>query len=102
MSGIGTSIRALASRLTGGGSGCSHLDHARNVEPRTDGCGECLASGMRWVHLRLCLSCGHVGCCNDSEGQHARAHFEDTGHPIMRSHEPGEIWSWCWVDEVEV
>ena len=102
MSGIGGAVRALAGRLTGAGPGCTHLDEARNVEPRTDGCEECLATGGRWVHLRLCLSCGHVGCCDQSEGRHARAHHESTGHPIMRSHEPGEVWGWCWIDEVEV
>jgi hypothetical protein len=102
MSNISDGLRGLVSRVTGGGSGCSHLDEARNVEPRTSGCEECLQLGMRWVHLRLCLSCGHVGCCNQSEGKHAFAHFEATGHPIVRSHEPGETWSWCWIDEIEV
>lgn len=95
-------LRSLWSRLTGGGSGCAHLDEARNVEPRSDGCEECLESGMTWVHLRLCLSCGHVGCCNASEGKHAQAHFDASGHPIMRSHEPDEVWGWCWIDQIEV
>lgn len=96
------SVRGLLSRLGGDDSGCSHLDEARNVEPGSEGCQECLEQGMEWVHLRLCLSCGHVGCCNSSEGKHAFGHFEETGHPIARSHEPGEIWSWCWIDELEV
>lgn len=95
-------LRGLFARMTGGGGGCSHLDEARNVEPVSDGCETCLEQGMTWVHLRLCLSCGHVGCCNASEGKHAFKHFEQTGHPIVRSHEPGEIWSWCWIDELEV
>ena len=74
----------------------------RDVEPRTEGCEECLASGLRWVHLRLCLKCGHVGCCDASEGRHAFHHYEETGHPIVRSHEPGETWGWCWIDEIQV
>jgi hypothetical protein len=102
MSSVGSSLRDLLTRLTGGGGGCSHLDQAHNVEPRTDGCEECLANGMQWMHLRLCLACGHVGCCDQSEGRHAFGHFEATGHPIMRSHEPGEVWGWCWVDQIEV
>jgi uncharacterized UBP type Zn finger protein len=64
------------------------------------GCEECLATGMRWVHLRMCQTCGHVGCCDNSEGRHATAHHHATGHPIIRSVEPGEDWSWCYVDEV--
>ena len=84
------------------GPQCSHLDQARNVEPRTDGCEECQAAGDPWVHRRLCLACGHVGCCDQSPGRHARRHFEATGHPIMRSHEPGELWGWCWIDEITV
>ncbi len=102
MSELSGFLRGLVAKLTGGGSGCSHLDEALNVEPRSDGCEECLAAGTTWVHLRLCLKCGHVGCCNDSEGRHAFGHFEETGHPIVRSHEPGEIWGWCWIDEIEV
>ncbi len=99
---ISDTVRGLVARLTGGSTGCSHLDQAHEVEPRTNGCEECLEQGMRWVHLRLCLSCGHVGCCNASEGKHAFGHYETTGHPIVRSHEPGEDWRWCWIDEVEV
>jgi hypothetical protein len=96
-------LGALLRTLVGsGGPSCSHLGQARNVDARTDGCEECLASGEGWVHLRLCLACGHVGCCDVSPNRHARAHFEATGHPIMRSHEPGEGWAWCWVDEVEL
>jgi uncharacterized UBP type Zn finger protein len=102
VSGFGERVRGLVSRLTDDGSGCSHLDQAHMVEPLSEGCQECLRQDMEWVHLRLCLACGYVGCCNASEGRHAYAHFEETGHPIMRSHEPGEIWSWCWIDEVEL
>ena len=80
---------------------CTHLDQVRNVEPRTpEGCEECLKTGSWWVHLRLCLICGHVGCCDDSPNRHARAHAGGEQHPIIRSLEPGESWSWCFVDEV--
>jgi uncharacterized UBP type Zn finger protein len=82
-------------------SGCTHLSSVRPVEARTPGgCEECLASGGRWVHLRLCLACGHVGCCDSSPGRHATRHFETKGHPLIRSFEPGEDWRWCYVDRV--
>lgn len=64
------------------------------------GCEECLKIGDRWLHLRMCLTCGKVGCCDSSPNRHATAHFHETGHPIMRSAEPGEEWAWCFVDEV--
>jgi len=64
------------------------------------GCEECLREGTRWVHLRLCLACGHVGCCDSSVRKHAAAHFHETGHPVMRSIEPGEAWRWCYVDDL--
>ena len=80
---------------------CTHLDQIRDVEPRTPGgCEECLASGDRWVHLRLCLSCGHVGCCDSSPNRHATKHHRATGHPVVRSFEPGETWLWCYEDGV--
>jgi len=82
------------------GKKCGHVDQNPEVTPRTDGCEECLLAGDEWVHLRLCLSCGHVGCCDDSENQHATAHFESTRHPIVESLEPGEGWRWCYVDEI--
>ena len=81
-------------------SDCAHLDQVQDVKPRTRGCEECLVKGDRWVHLRLCLSCGHVGCCDSSENKHATKHFRATGHPVIRSLEPGEDWGWCYVDEV--
>jgi uncharacterized UBP type Zn finger protein len=80
---------------------CPHLAGIRSVAPRSDGCEECLRLGDRWVHLRLCMSCGHVGCCDSSRNRHARRHFEETGHPIVRSLERGERWGWCYVDEVK-
>jgi hypothetical protein len=80
---------------------CTHFDQVRHVEPRTpDGCEECLRTGDRWVHLRLCLACGHVGCCDSSPNLHATRHHRATGHAIIRSFEPGESWAWCYVDMV--
>ena len=80
---------------------CTHLDQIREVTPRTpEGCEECLAIGDTWVHLRLCMICGHVGCCDQSKNQHATKHFHATAHPIIRSFEPGEDWGWCYGDAV--
>jgi CPA1 family monovalent cation:H+ antiporter len=81
---------------------CKHLrDAPKIVRAKTpEGCEECLAEGTRWVHLRLCLTCGHVGCCDSSVRRHASAHFHETKHPVMRSIEPGEAWRWCYVDEL--
>ncbi|HEY2716652.1 MAG TPA: UBP-type zinc finger domain-containing protein [Solirubrobacterales bacterium] len=81
---------------------CSHLDQVQllDLPDPVDGCEECLKTGGRWVHLRMCQSCGHIGCCDNSPGKHATAHNQETGHPIIRSAEPGETWSWCYVDEL--
>ena len=80
---------------------CTHLDQVQDVKPRTpNGCEECLKIGSRWVHLRLCLSCGHVGCCDNSPNKHATAHFHETQDPIIQSFEEGEDWGWCYVDEL--
>jgi len=81
---------------------CTHVDQVQLLSPRepVEGCAECLATGGRWVHLRMCQICGHVGCCDNSPGRHATAHHAQTGHPIMRSVEPGEDWSWCYEDEL--
>jgi uncharacterized UBP type Zn finger protein len=76
-----------------------HLNAIRDVAPKSDGCEECLAMGDEWVHLRLCLSCGHVGCCDDSKNKHATKHFRKSKHPVVSSLEPGEDWRWCYVDE---
>jgi uncharacterized UBP type Zn finger protein len=82
---------------------CGHLDLIRDVTPRTpNGCEECLKGGSRWVHLRLCLTCGHVGCCDASANRHARKHAQASSHPIVKSFEPGEDWRYCFVDDVEV
>jgi hypothetical protein len=79
---------------------CAHLDHVHQVRPSARGCEECLKMGDEWVHLRLCMECGHVGCCDSSKNKHATKHFHHAKHPIMRSHQPGEEWGWCYVDEV--
>ena len=81
---------------------CTHLDRVlvTTLPESVDGCEDCLASGGRWLHLRICLECGHVGCCDDSPGRHASAHAGATEHPIIRSLEPGEDWSWCFADEL--
>jgi uncharacterized UBP type Zn finger protein len=81
---------------------CTHLDHVHITElpESVDGCVDCLAMGGRWLHLRICLECGHVGCCDDSPNRHATAHANASSHPIIRSLEPGEQWSWCYVDQV--
>ncbi|MGH9431569.1 MAG: UBP-type zinc finger domain-containing protein [Terriglobia bacterium] len=80
-------------------SQCAHLDQIHNVKPRSQGCEECMKSGDSWVHLRMCLTCGHVGCCDSSKNKHATKHFHATQHAIMQSAEPGESWMWCYVDE---
>jgi uncharacterized UBP type Zn finger protein len=80
---------------------CEHLDIAEEKKPNTpEGCEECLQAGDRWVHLRLCLSCGHVGCCDSSKHKHATKHYFRSKHPVVRSFEKGESWRWCYVDEV--
>ena len=79
---------------------CSHSDLIKDVEPRTpEGCEECLKTGAKWEDLRLCLTCGHVGCCDSSPGHHASLHAKAEGHPVVLSFEPGEEWAWCFEDE---
>jgi uncharacterized UBP type Zn finger protein len=79
---------------------CTHTDQVRFTETDIDYCEECVKTGDTWVHLRMCMVCGHVGCCDDSKNRHATRHFAKTGHPLMRSIEPGEDWAWCYVDKV--
>lgn len=81
---------------------CIHVDQIRDVAPSADGCEECLKIGSEWVHLRICLICGHVGCCDSSEHTHATKHFHETSHPIIQSLEEGEDWRWCYVDQTVV
>lgn len=79
---------------------CTHLDQVRDVTPSSDGCEDCLRIGAQWVHLRVCMSCGHAGCCDDSPNRHATAHFEASRHPIIQSYEPGEAWWYCYLDDL--
>ncbi|MFM0181214.1 UBP-type zinc finger domain-containing protein [Paraburkholderia aspalathi] len=82
--------------------GCTHLGEARILHTPIDYCEDCVKLGQPWVHLRLCLSCGHVGCCDSSPNRHASKHFHATGHALVRSIEPGETWIWCYRDELIV
>jgi uncharacterized UBP type Zn finger protein len=80
---------------------CTHLDAInQSIIPSANGCEECLQSGDSWVQLRTCLICGHVGCCDSSKNKHATKHYQQSGHPLIQSFEPGETWIWCYVDEV--
>jgi hypothetical protein len=81
---------------------CTHLDHVlvTQLPAAADGCPDCLAVGDPWCHLRICLECGKIGCCDDSPNRHASAHARASGHPIIRSIEPGEDWSWCYADRL--
>jgi uncharacterized UBP type Zn finger protein len=84
------------------GRKCRHIEEIRDVEASAQGCEDCMKVGDSWVHLRKCLICGHVGCCDQSPNRHATRHFHATGHPVIRSFEPGEDWRWCYVDEALV
>jgi uncharacterized UBP type Zn finger protein len=81
---------------------CSHWDQIREVTPSANGCEECLKMGDNWVHLRECLTCGHIGCCDSSKNKHATQHFKLTRHPIIQSFELGENWLWCYEDEIMI
>ncbi len=80
---------------------CTHLDQIREVTPSAPGCEECLQTGDSWVSLRMCRTCGHVGCCDSSKNKHATKHFQATQHPIIKSFEPGENWNYCYIDQVD-
>jgi Zn ribbon nucleic-acid-binding protein len=99
-----TATRGVATRSARGVSTmanvCTHLGEIRDVTPSAEGCEDCLKIGDTWVHLRECLICGHVGCCDSSKNKHATKHFHATGHPIIQSFQPDEDWKWCFVDEV--
>ena len=93
------------SRLFSGGESkakCEHMSMIQDVQPSAQGCEECLQMGDRWVHLRMCMVCGHVGCCDNSKNKHATKHFHETQHPIVKSIEPGEKWMWCYIDQIVV
>ena len=81
-------------------STCTHLGTITDAAPSGDGCKECLEIGGRWVHLRRCTSCGHIGCCDSSPNKHATAHFHTVSHPVVQSFEPGENWYWCYSDDL--
>lgn len=78
---------------------CTHLGQIQEITPSANGCEDCLKTGDSWVHLRVCLICGHVGCCDNSKNRHATRHFHETNHPLIASYEPGENWIWCYVDQ---
>ena len=83
-------------------AGCEHLREAAGAAPAPstpEGCTECLPMGSTWVHLRRCLACGHIGCCDSSPNRHATGHFAQTSHPVVQSFEPAETWRWCYLDE---
>jgi uncharacterized UBP type Zn finger protein len=81
---------------------CVHTEQLREVAPNSRRCEACVALGDGWVHLRMCLTCGTVGCCDSSKNRHATRHFRETAHAVIRSVEPGEDWRWCYVDEMAV
>ena len=78
---------------------CQHFNQVQQVTPSSTGCEDCLRTGDSWVHLRLCQTCGHVGCCDSSKNKHASQHFRESGHPIIKSFQKGEDWAWCYVDQ---
>jgi uncharacterized UBP type Zn finger protein len=79
---------------------CRHLDQIADVDPSGSGCADCLATGGRWLHLRVCMTCGKVGCCDSSPNRHASGHYHAVSHPIVQSYEPGEDWWWCYAEEL--
>ena len=81
-------------------NGCEHLSEIKKVTPSAEGCEDCLKMGGKWLHLRLCEICGHVGCCDSSPNKHATKHFHSTSHPIIKSFEKGEEWFYCYVDDI--
>jgi uncharacterized UBP type Zn finger protein len=95
-------IRRFAFQRSFAKRDCAHLSAVGDVMPTARTCSSCEESGGRWVHLRMCLTCGSVGCCDSSRDRHARGHFEATGHPLMRSIEPGDAWAWCYLDRAYI
>src|SRR5512134_2757017 len=96
---LGNAIRQMMWSGKVQGVECTHLDQIQDVTPSAEGCEDCLKIGDSWVHLRMCLICGHVGCCDNSKNRHATQHFHNTGHPLIVSMEPREDWMWCYPDE---
>jgi CPA2 family monovalent cation:H+ antiporter-2 len=95
-------VTRLVAFVPAADAACLHLPENRPVLPSAPGCEECLRTGDTWVHLRICLSCGKVGCCDSSPNRHASAHFADVGHPLICSAEPGQAWAWCFHDEDQI
>ncbi len=83
-------------------SNCTHTNQIQDVTPSAKGCEDCLKMGDSWVHLRMCLICGHVGCCNSSKNKHAQKHFNETKHAVIESFERNEDWRWCYIDQTYV
>jgi uncharacterized UBP type Zn finger protein len=80
---------------------CTHIENSSDIKANTpEGCEECLLRGDKWFHLRLCLKCGHVGCCDQSKNKHATKHFHETKHPVIKSLQPGENWKYCYIDDL--
>jgi hypothetical protein len=103
--GLRSTVRFALKRIYGGpvtSGKCTHLAQIRNVTRQSEGCERCLALGDTWVHLRICMVCGQVGCCDSSKNKHAHAHAHELDHQIARSVEPGEDWLWCYADELIV
>ncbi len=100
--GFVSGVRFAVQRMWGGGRRCRHIHQQRDVIRSSEGCEQCSALGDRWVHLRMCMTCGQVGCCDSSKNKHAHKHADEAGHAIARSVEPGEDWMWCYVDETLV
>lgn len=96
---IADSIRAAVNSGDLDSKGCVHIVEINDVVPSADGCEDCLKMGDEWVHLRLCLTCGYVGCCDNSKNKHATAHYHGTHHPVIVSYEEGENWMWCYEDQ---
>jgi len=100
---MSSNLRFAIQRLFGRSGDCPHVGQIRTVTPDSmEGCTECLVLGDTWVHLRMCMTCGHVGCCDSSKNRHATRHARAAEHPILRSLEPGEDWMWCVEDQLMV
>ena len=102
--GLVTNIKFVLQRLRGSSRRCSHTDQILDVSPASEGCEQCIALGDTWVHLRTCMTCGQVGCCDSSKNKHASRHAHQLAptHQIVRSMEPGEDWLWCYTDQTLV
>jgi len=99
---IATRIQAAVEADSLDANSCSHISAIQDVVPSADGCEDCLKIGDVWVHLRLCLTCGYVGCCDNSKNKHATSHHHETHHPMITSYEDGENWLWCYIDKVGI